>query len=194
MSDIIINLQDHIDKVWVLSDLHFGHANILKFVPERYDFSGGDINVHDSRLIEMINEYVMEDDILINLGDIAMRSQYIVNCSKFNVKTHILIRGNHDLSSERRYLDAGITKIMPALRFNDILFSHFPVHPCELKKDINETPGWGRYIGNCHGHTHNNVIDDPRYFNACLDNNHILPIKLTTILEYYENIKQEVSN
>ena len=48
------------EKVWITSDLHFGHSQPFLYEPRGFN----DIEEHDKTIIENINNIVMEDDTL----------------------------------------------------------------------------------------------------------------------------------
>jgi len=88
-------------NVWITSDTHFGHTNIAG--PKVSSWSGGYRNfnsVHEMNmaLVEGINKYVKEDDILYHLGDWSFGgAQNILQFRKYIVCKNIhLILGNHD--------------------------------------------------------------------------------------------------
>lgn len=84
-------------KVFVGSDFHWGHANIMTFCPTTRTRYGSVANMNES-MIQEWNSVVGKDDTVYMLGDIAFMSGYdaskIVN--QLN-GTKILIIGNHDI-------------------------------------------------------------------------------------------------
>ena len=52
-------------------------------------------------------------------------------------------------------------------------FSHASIHPDELR---------GKLL-NIHGHVHQHTLDDPNYFNACVENTDFKPITFEEIME-----------
>jgi calcineurin-like phosphoesterase family protein len=91
------------DKLWFMSDPHYWHKNIAYGESVWNDKEDRcryfDTTSEMSRLIvEEINNYVDEDDILFNLGDWSFGGiQNIWNFRKqLNVKTIHQINGNHD--------------------------------------------------------------------------------------------------
>lgn len=83
-------------KTWITSDLHFGHANILKFCPNtRAHFK--DVETMNNEMVRLWNEQVSTNDLVYILGDVAFmpapKAKVIVN--RLN-GTKILIEGNHD--------------------------------------------------------------------------------------------------
>ena len=188
----MIDFQDQ-TRIFVTSDLHFGHKNVMTFSPERANACGStDIKVHDEYLVKILNETgsSCEHSVLICLGDVALSTKAAArNMSKVTTfEKKILILGNHDNASESFYREAcGFDMVLPMLVRYGLLFSHYPVHPHELAVNGN-TSGWGRYIGNVHGHIHNNKIEDPRYMCVCVEHTQLRPIRLDKIIQYYNNL------
>lgn len=82
-------------KTYITSDLHFGHANIMKFCPETRNFT--DVAHMNSEMIREWNDIVEADDLIYILGDFAF-SQASAAVSILHQLTgrKILIEGNHD--------------------------------------------------------------------------------------------------
>ena len=57
-------------KIFVVSDLHFQHKNILLLEKERYSFSS--LTEHDNALINNWNSVVNPEDVVFVLGDFIM--------------------------------------------------------------------------------------------------------------------------
>lgn len=134
-------------KIFVISDSHFGHANIIKYCNRPFKTT----EEMDAIMIKNWNETVSNKDVVIHLGDFALgtkeRCAEIV--SKLNGKK-ILILGNHDNWSEQFYRDCGFHTVsrFPILYDGFYLMSHAPLVLSET------TPYY-----NCYGHVHN----DERY-------------------------------
>lgn len=83
-------------KKWVTSDLHFGHANIIKYCPKtRGHFSS--IDEMNNFMIKEWNESVGDNDEVYILGDISFYSveKTVAILDQLKGKK-ILIEGNHD--------------------------------------------------------------------------------------------------
>jgi calcineurin-like phosphoesterase family protein len=80
---------------WVTADLHFGHANILKFNPATRPFA----NEHEmnEKMVREWNAIVHHSDITYILGDVAFcnATKAVTFMKRLNGKK-ILIQGNHD--------------------------------------------------------------------------------------------------
>lgn len=97
-------------KIWFVSDLHFGHVSILYFHPERRNAAGITleelqedkelaITRHDEWLINKWNETVRKQDTVYFLGDFCLKNrEYTENILRQLHGKKFLIRGNHDKS------------------------------------------------------------------------------------------------
>lgn len=82
-------------NIWLTSDLHFGHRNILKFCARPWK----SIEEMDEGLIKNWNSVVGKDDIIFNLGDFAFAPdrKWKEILGRLNGH-HYLILGNHDVT------------------------------------------------------------------------------------------------
>lgn len=124
-------------KIFVTSDHHFFHGNIIKYCNRPFA-SYQEMNDY---MIEKWNEVVQEGDIVLHLGDFAFRGKANLIRPQLNGKI-ILVRGNHDLSVSE---SDGFIIIEGNLVIGNVIFSHRPLE----KEDILEG-----FI-NVHGHIHN---------------------------------------
>jgi calcineurin-like phosphoesterase family protein len=88
-------------NIWITSDTHFGHANITGASVSRWKSGYRTFETtHEMNktLIDTINKYVAEDDILYFLGDWCFGGHHKtpVYRNLINCKTIHFIRGNHD--------------------------------------------------------------------------------------------------
>lgn len=158
---------------WVISDLHFGHSNILKYSGEYRD--GNTSEEHDEWLIEKINKDTKKGDLLYILGDVAMTEESLHKVKRLKPGNKILIRGNHDIYATQKYLEY-FQQVYGLLSFKGTFWlSHASIHPNELRGRLN-----------IHGHVHQKSINDNRYINACVEACGGLPINLTELFEKYK--------
>jgi calcineurin-like phosphoesterase family protein len=149
--------------IWLISDNHFGHANILNFTRDDgsklRNFSS--VEEMDEYMVARWNEVVRDQDHVWHLGDFAMNPKSIDIAAR--LKGHKrLILGNHD-EDNMKYYAPYFKKICSTHRIDNLLLSHIPVHPGSLGKKI---------IANVHGHVHNNVPAlhyGPMYFNVSVE-------------------------
>lgn len=78
-------------KIFVTSDLHFGHEGIIKHAKRPFK----NVLEMDNKLIDNWNKTVSKDDLVYVLGDFAFKSNYKKYVDKLNGEK-ILIIGNHD--------------------------------------------------------------------------------------------------
>ena len=166
--------------VYVTSDHHFGHANILTFARQdgrlmRPSFSCA--NDMDKYMIDRWNAVVRPQDHVYHVGDFAMKTPGLGIAKWLNGHKR-LVRGNHDIFKTRMYIEAGFTEIYGVRVFEDLVLSHIPLHEGSLK------PKWT----NVHGHLHNNESDNhwtprlgPRYFNVSVEVCDYTPLTLEDI-------------
>jgi calcineurin-like phosphoesterase family protein len=83
--------------VFVISDTHFGHANILDYEPSRRAWAGDSIASHDAAIIEAWRATVAPDDDVIHCGDFALghreRAEEILRQLTGRIT---IVLGNHD--------------------------------------------------------------------------------------------------
>lgn len=145
-------------KTWITSDLHFGHANILKFQSETRKFN--DVIHMNEEIVRIWNENVAPEDLTYILGDVAFcqpkkAADFIrrLNGSK------ILIEGNHDEKAlTNQYFRDSFSEIHKYLeiKFNGtrVCMFHFP---------ISEWNQCHRGSVMLHGHLHGNPSGMTQY-------------------------------
>lgn len=141
---------------YYISDLHFGHKNILSFDARPWV----DIEEHDKALIDNWNNTVgIEDDVYI-LGDISWynSTQTIEIFNQLNGRKHLIV-GNHDnkllKNRELRDLFVEITEYKELFIDNNlsIILSHYPI-PCFK----NHYYGWVHLYGHVHNSFEWNIM------------------------------------
>jgi len=116
-------------NIWITSDTHFGHTNIAG--PKISNWTSGyrDFNsVHEMNmaLVDGINKYVKEDDILYHLGDWSFGGVHnILQFRNYIVCKNVhLILGNHDqhiVDKEIKYHDTSFNPIEIFSSVQDVL-------------------------------------------------------------------------
>lgn len=119
-------------KKWITSDLHFCHANIMKFCPvTRSRFT--DVDHMNTTMIKEWNESVQNGDEVYILGDIAFcNPERAVQILDQLNGTKILIEGNHDEKlSKNEQFRARFKEIHKYLRMRHegtmVVMFHFPI-------------------------------------------------------------------
>lgn len=155
-------------NIWVLSDTHFGHANILNFKrgdgsPVR-DFKS--VEEMDFHMVSRWNAVVRPQDHVYHLGDVAMRREHIPLIAMCNGHKR-LVRGNHDIYRTKDYLPY-FDEIYGIRVLDNIIFTHIPIHPESL----------GRFTANVHGHIHANTSPAGAYYNVSVEAIDYTPVAL----------------
>lgn len=163
-------------KVFLVSDTHFGHAGICRFL----DSQGNPLRPWDSAdqmnkdMIQYWNETVGPKDKVYHLGDVVINRRYLSVLKELN-GDKVLIKGNHDLFKLKDYLPY-FRDIRAYWPMNGFLLSHIPVHPSQFH----------RWKGNIHGHLHSNELEDNRYMNVCVEKTNYRPILFEHVLALYK--------
>jgi calcineurin-like phosphoesterase family protein len=162
-------------RKFVISDLHLGHTNILKY---SNGLRGGTTpEEHDQWIIDQWNSVVTKHDLVYVLGDVAMNRQALALVKKLKGSKH-LCKGNHDIESLQAYQEYFATIYGIHNYKRTFWMTHAPVHPGSL-----------RGLFNLAGHTHQNSVTlsdgsiDHRYINCCVESTYGIPQSLDVLFE-----------
>jgi calcineurin-like phosphoesterase family protein len=157
---------------WLISDMHFGHANIIKFTRDDgtwlRPFSS--VEEMDEHMIDNWNRVVNAKDRVYMLGDVVIKRKSLHVLSRLNGRK-VLIKGNHDIFPAEEYLGY-VDDVRGYHVLDGMIMSHIPVHPDSL----------ARFGCNIHGHLHYREVVlpgekvDPRYFNVSVERINYTPI------------------
>lgn len=154
-----------------ISDLHFGHkwmANFRGFQDEFY---------HDEFIVEEWNKVVKSPkDLTFILGDITMEKKFWYYQLDRLMGRKIVVGGNHDDYRDTIELLKYVESIAGIIEYKGFLLTHCPVHPMELHE---------RLRGNIHGHIHEKLVGDNKYFNVCPEQIGYAPITIDDLLKKY---------
>jgi calcineurin-like phosphoesterase family protein len=138
------------ERVWMTSDLHFGHTNIIKYCGRPFPTIGH----QDDTIIRLLSK-VAPDELIVFVGDLALGYyQDGVDILKKLPGKKILVAGNHDITKEGecRLAKEGIFEyVVPFLYFrgvqeDQVLVSHYPI--------VEFFPLGVKRLLNYHGHLH----------------------------------------
>lgn len=171
-------------NVFLTSDSHFGHANILTFL--RTDGKPLRVfpNVHamDEHMIERWNSVVGPKDKVYHLGDVCMRWQSLPRVMPRLNGRKVLLKGNHDTAELKKYLP-WFYDIRAYHRLDKrFLLSHIPLHVSQL----------ARFPVNIHGHLHEKEVcqwpggpADERYYSVCVERTNYTPVPFDVIQQLH---------
>lgn len=151
-------------NIWVISDTHFGHNNIIKYCNRPFKSS----EEMDQAMLDNWNSVVKDGDIVYHCGDFKFRNSSVIY--HLNGRKRLIL-GNHDIGKDP-VLQKIFQKIMVWRMFPEfgLLLTHIPVHEDTL--NINKCPV------NVHGHIHDRLIKDSRYINVSVEQIAYKPIHI----------------
>lgn len=157
------------NRVFIISDTHFGHKNILRYESKYRPFSS--IEEHDAELVRRWNAVVKKHDTVWHLGDVLFGESSFSLLGQLNgVKR--LVLGNHDNYPIQKYAEH-FSSIHGCTEIRGCLLTHMPVHLSQF----------ARYRANLHGHVHSRALSDSRYICVCAELTDLAPVLLDKILQ-----------
>lgn len=179
--------------IWVTSDTHFNHANIIKYCNRPFS----SVEEMNETIIKNWNKVVSEDDTVYHLGDFALGDKSLIPNILERLNGHInLIIGNHDnlnimesFESPFRCETVSWEEVIKVGK-KTIIMNHFPFG--SLPDPLTNYP-----IIQLHGHVHSTSDKPWNYFDnqydVGVDNNNFTPVNLADLLDkihYKIHIKQ----
>ena len=158
--------------VWVWSDLHLGHDNIIRYANRPFE----DAEEMDAVLYRNWGRTVGDEDLLLFVGDLAMRKAVgehtweTIRASRGRAKQ--LVVGNHDLTGSGVLRVDGFDDICSTLTVDGeppLAFTHMP---------LAEVPAG---FVNVHGHTHDEPPRRSRHINVSVEQLDYRPVALGRI-------------
>lgn len=166
-------------NIFVVSDTHFGHANMYKFIesdglPVRKKADGSHMSMEegDDLMVENWNKTVGDNDIVYHLGDVYFGTGHERLYALKGRKR--LLLGNHDDGKDKR-LHGLFEKILVWRMFPEFncVLSHMPLHDSNLFKV--------KY--NLHGHIHRKPNPSPIHINCSVEMQDYTPKSIEDILK-----------
>lgn len=162
------------ERVWITSDLHFMHTNIIGYCDRPFF----DVDSMTDALVATLQK-VPKDELIIFGGDMAMGNyQKAVELIRRLPGRKILIAGNHDLTRDgicklalEKDLFEAVVPFLAWLGYQGrlVVVSHYPIVVPDTYKN---TP-----VLNYHGHLHEKTLPSTlmvKYMNVGWDINHAL--------------------
>lgn len=164
--------------IWVTSDTHFNHANILKFRGQDGDTIRPfkEVQEMNETMIQNWNSVVKPQDKIYHLGDVFFGDrekdgppimERLNGHKRLVVGNHDRIKGGpHNNVLQRYFEKIYLWRMMPEF---GLLMTHVPVHPSTLDEGrFEDNNGEVRMI-NVHGHIHQNPSPPGPYRCVCVD-------------------------
>lgn len=171
-------------KIWVTSDTHFNHKNILLFESKVRDFSS--VDEMNEVIINNWNKVVQPQDTIYILGDMFMGPLEGIDKIMVRLKGRkILIRGNHDTNPRLEKLKLYCEEIhdLYTLKHKGSTFvmCHYPIREWAEKEK-----GSIHLYGHIHGMEHRNGLSqEGNCFHVGVDTNNLTPVDLDSIADKF---------
>lgn len=189
-----IDIQDG-KNVFLISDIHFGHSNIVKYDSRPFfnDFGEPDLGLMHKTILQNWNSVVKKNDVVFYLGDLYFSNNGIKEyVHRLNGQIHYIL-GNHDNAKDiaklerfatiNDYLEVNIIdKAKSNLHF---ILMHYPILSWNRKHR-------GSFM--VHGHEHMNFSDgefhkNNRIIDVGCNGWNYTPVSYEEIVKRLENIK-----
>lgn len=183
-------------NIWITSDTHFGHANIIKYCARPFK----NLQDMDDTLVENWNSVVKPGDKVYHLGDVYFKNGKSVEYwDHFFTRLHgqkRLVLGNHDDAKDmilhKFFRKIVVWRMMPEFK---LLMTHIPVHEVSLGIRIDERHDLAgnegmvgnevRQLVNVHGHIHQNNAYSKRYVNVCVEKTDYKPVHIEDVIKSF---------
>lgn len=166
-------------NIFVVSDTHFNHANMLGFKREdgtlvRPGFK--DVHHMNEVMIENWNRVVGPGDKVYHLGDVYMGSQQDAEAilSRLNGKKRLIV-GNHDtIYGKGNVLHRHFKKIYMWRLFKEfnMCLTHVPIHESSFRK----------VEYNVHGHIHYKESPTRQHVCVCVEHTDYSPVSIEEVI------------
>lgn len=166
-------------RIFVISDTHFNHGKILKFVdgdnrPIREGFDS--VEHMNEEMISRWNSVVRPEDKVYHLGDVYFGDAEAADAilKRLNGKKRLIV-GNHDRINSPVLL-SNFQKIMFWRIFREYgcVLSHVPLHDSTMGESSNF---------NVHGHIHQNAPPSERHICVCVEHINYTPVLLEDLMQ-----------
>lgn len=152
--------------IWVISDTHFGHENIIRYCDRPFNSA----DQMDLCMLQYWNETVKDGDIVYHLGDVYFGAEGAKILPLLKGRKRLIL-GNHDNGKDQK-LTGVFQKIQAWRMFPEfgLLLTHVPVHQDSL--NVKKCPK------NIHGHIHKRSLNDDRYQCVSVEHTNYRPIHI----------------
>jgi calcineurin-like phosphoesterase family protein len=187
-------------KVFITSDTHYGHKNIVRGVTNWRTQDGevplgstrdfDTIEQMNERLVTAINNVVGQDDTLIMLGDVSFGGFDNIGIFLERLVCHNihLILGNHDhhIENNRDYVQGRFLSVQHYLEVNiegkDFVLCHYPLQSWN---------GLNKGVIHLHGHVHlpaHRKFGNGKRMDVGVDGNSMVPYEIDGIIKIMDKI------
>jgi calcineurin-like phosphoesterase family protein len=172
--------------VFFTSDLHFDHANIIKYCNRPFS------SVEEMRetLIKNYNKVVKPNDTVYNLGDVSMKANYEQLAHFFSRLNgaHIILRGNHD--SDKHFIELAKNGIIQS--YNEAIGASingqyiWMSHYAHRVWNLSHRGSWHIY-----GHSHGSLPPYGLSYDVGVDGNNYAPVSFDQLAVIMKDLKDK---
>jgi len=172
-----------VKNIWLISDTHFFHSNILKFTDDNGELIRGKlfdtVEQMNECMLDNWNSVVKPGDIVYHLGDVMMgnKEEFKKYWKQLNGSKRLIV-GNHD---DIKWMAQNelFTKILMWRMFTEfgLLLSHVPIHESGLRRG-SPTDETAPMLLNIHGHIHQNPSPTEHHRCVCVEHIDYTPINI----------------
>lgn len=171
-------------EIWVISDTHFGHRNIIEYCDRPFK----DTMQMNMAIRDNWNSVVKDGDIVYHLGDVYMGWNEPQTISSFLASLKgrkRLILGNHDDAKDKTLYDS-FQKIIMWRMFPDfgLLLTHVPVHESTLFRGATGNEQDPPKLLNVHGHIHEKPAPSKDHRNVSVEQINYRPINIEELRKW----------
>lgn len=179
--------------IWLISDTHFGHANILTFRhggPDGPLIRGSrfsTVEEMDDAMIENWNKVVKPGDKVYHLGDVMFgdRESFVKKFKYLHGQKRLVV-GNHDdikfFARSELFSKISLWRMFPEF---GLVLTHIPLHNTIMYE--------GRFKNktaiNVHGHLHQNPSPSNQHFNVSVEQIDFTPIHIEEVMKRVEQYR-----
>lgn len=171
--------------IWLISDTHFQHENILGFTDKDGKLIRGDlfssVEEMDEYMITQWNRYVKPGDKVYHLGDVFMgnKDTFLQKWKRLNGQKRLIL-GNHDdakfFAKHELVAKIDVWRMFPEF---GMILTHIPLHESVLKEG--RFRNFSGTVLNVHGHIHQNPAPSPQHHVVCVEQIDFTPIHIEDI-------------
>lgn len=166
-------------KIWILTDTHFGHRNMINYENRPQDFS--------SLILRNTKETIGKQGVLLFLGDFCIGNDEMWHQNFFGrLNPRVMgwmVLGNHDKKNLTWYLDHGWDMVCFSLELK--------IHGKHLRFTHEREETLPEGVINVHGHSHSKGESDENHISLAIEKMKYGPEELRNILgkHYREYLK-----
>lgn len=171
-------------NIWVISDTHFGHRNIIEYCNRPFKTT----YLMNEAIRHNWNSVVKPEDKVYHLGDVYMgwneQEDILHFLNSLNGKKRLIL-GNHD-NGKDQILQKAFQKIDVWRMFPEfgLLLTHVPVHESALYRGPTGNEKEPKKLLNIHGHIHENQSPTPDHRNVCVEHLNYRPINIEKLRKW----------